>query len=114
VGFKYFYDEKTKQYGHPAVAFILTAEGKLSRYLYGIEFKPRDLKLSLLEASEGKIGSTLDRIILYCYHYDADSQGYAIFATNVMKLGGAVTLVIVLIFLGIMWVRERRKTKATG
>jgi protein SCO1/2 len=114
VGFKYFYDEKNKQYGHPAVAFILTEEGKLSRYLYGVEFKPRDLKLALLEASEGKIGSTLDRIILYCYHYDADSQGYAIFASNVMKLGGAVTLVIVLIFLGIMWVRERRKTKAVA
>jgi protein SCO1/2 len=114
LGFKYFYDEKTKQYGHPAVAFILTEEGKLSRYLYGIEFNPRDLKLALLEASEGKIGSTLDRIILYCYHYDADSQGYVVFATNVMKLGGAVTLVVLLVFLGIMWVRERRKTKAVA
>lgn len=114
LGFRYLYDEKTKQYGHPAVAFILTEEGRLSRYLYGIEFSPRDLKLALLEASEGKIGSTLDRIILYCYHYDAESQGYVVFATNVMKLGGAVTLAVLLIFLGMMWIRERRKTKAVA
>jgi protein SCO1/2 len=69
IGFKYYYDEEQKQYAHPAVAFVVGEDGKISRYLYGIEFKPNDLKLALLEASQGKIGNTIDRLILYCYHY---------------------------------------------
>ena len=112
VGFKYFYDEKNKQYAHPAAAFVLTEDGRISRYLYGIEFKPRDLKLALLEASEGNVGSTIDRIILYCYHYDPESGGYVVFAANVMKLGGGFTLLSLVVFLGIMWMTERRKKAA--
>ncbi|RME25693.1 MAG: SCO family protein, partial [Candidatus Zixiibacteriota bacterium] len=65
IGFKYFYDAENKQYAHPAAAYVLTEKGVISRYLYGIQFSPRDLKLSLLEASDGKIGSTADRLILY-------------------------------------------------
>jgi protein SCO1/2 len=109
LGFIYYYDEERKQYAHPAVVFILTEEGTISRYLYGIEFDSRNLRLALLEASEGKIGNTLDRIILYCYHYDPDAQGYVVFAANVMRLGGGITLIALLIFLGVMWGRERRK-----
>lgn len=112
IGFKYYYDEERKQYAHPAVVFILTEEGKISRYLYGIEFDSRNLRLALLEASEGKIGNTLDRIILYCFHYDPDAQGYVVFAANVMRLGGGVTLIALLIFLGVMWGRERHKRSA--
>ena len=109
IGFKYFYDEKTKQYAHPAAAFVITEDGRISRYLYGIEYKPRDLKLALMEASAGKIGSTIDRIILYCFHYDPQAGGYVVFAANVMKLGGGLTLLSLVIFLGVMWMRERRK-----
>ncbi len=113
LGFKYYYDEKNKQYAHPAVVFVLTEDGKISRYLYGIEFSPRDLKLALLEASEGKIGNTIDRIILYCYHYDPDAQGYVVFAANVMRLGGGVTLAVLALFLTGLWLKERgRKAKA--
>jgi len=109
LGFKYYYDEKNNQYAHPAVAFILTSDGRISRYLYGIEFKPRDLKLALLEASEGKVGSTLDRIILYCYHYDPKSGGYVAFASNIMKLGGGFTLTLLILFFFIMWRFEKHK-----
>lgn len=108
IGFKYYYDETTKEYAHPAGAFVLTENGVISRYLYGLEFKPRDLKLALLEASEGKIGSTIDRLILYCYHYDPSAKGYVVMAGNVMKLGGLLTLVILTVFISVLRMRERR------
>ncbi|MCB2198685.1 SCO family protein [bacterium] len=114
IGFKYYYDEKLKQYMHPAAAYILSDEGLISRYLYGIEFNPRDLKLSLLEASEGKVGDTVDRIILYCFHYDPDADGYVVFAANVMRLGGAVTLVALGLLLGILFARDRAKHRAAA
>ncbi len=107
IGFQYYYDEERKEYAHAAGAFVITEDGVISRYLYGLEFKERDLKLALLEASEGKIGSTLDRLILYCFHYDPAAKGYVVMAGNVMKLGGLLTLIIVTIFLSIFWARER-------
>ena len=107
IGFKYYYDEDRKEYAHPAGAFIVTEEGKISRYLYGLEFKSRDLKLALLEASQGKIGTTIDRLILYCFHYDPSAKGYVVFAGNLMKLGGVATLIILTVFLSILWTRER-------
>lgn len=74
VGFKYFYDEVSKEYAHPAAIFILTEEGVISRYLYGLQYSPRDVRLALLEASQGKIGNTIDRLILYCFHYDPSAK----------------------------------------
>ena len=109
LGFKYYYDEDLKQYAHAAAIYIITPEGEISRYLYGIEFKKQDFRLALLEASEGKIGTTIDRILLYCYHYDPAAGGYVMMATNVMKLGGAVTLAVLVVFLGIFWLREWRR-----
>jgi protein SCO1/2 len=109
VGFRYFYDKKRKEYAHPAVVMILGEDGLISRYLYGIEFKKQDLKLSLMEASEGRIGNTIDRIILYCFHYDPQAGGYVLFATNLMKLGGAVTMLFLVIFLWVLWTRDRRR-----
>ena len=97
IGFIYYYDEDRDEYMHPAAISVLDPEGKISRYLYGIQFLAKDLKLSLLEAGQGKIGSTLDKIILYCYHYDPYKNTYTLFATNVMRLGGILTI----IFLGI-------------
>lgn len=111
VGFKYYYDEKKQQYAHAAGIFILTPDGEISRYLYGIEFKPRDMKLGLLEASEGKIGNTFDRILLYCYHYDPAAGGYVALATNIMKLGGVVSLIVLGSILGVLWWREKRRRK---
>lgn len=109
VGFRYFYVEERDEFAHPAVVMLLSEKGKLSRYLYGIEYKINDLKLGLLEAAEGKVGSTLDKLILYCYHYDPNSGGYVVFASNIMKLGGAITLVLLSGFLGLMWLKDNRK-----
>ena len=109
VGFKYFYDKKIKQFAHPAVVMVLSQDGMISRYLYGIEFKKQDLKLALMEASNGKIGNTIDKFILYCYHYDSASGGYVLFATNLMKLGGVATLGLMVIFLAILWIKDRRR-----
>ena len=109
LGFHYKYDPSQDNYAHPAVAFILTENGTVSRYLYGIEFKERDLRLALLEASEGKIGNTLDRIILFCYHYDPDSQSYTLFATNLMRLGGVLTVIVLGLLLGILWKKDKFK-----
>ncbi|MFZ5981702.1 MAG: SCO family protein [Candidatus Zixiibacteriota bacterium] len=109
IGFKYYYDEDQKQYAHAAVLVIVTEDGRISRYLYGIEFRERDLKLALVEASEGRVGSTLDRLILYCYHYDPRAGGYVVFAGNIMRLGGLLTLIILAAFLTWLWLRDRRR-----
>ncbi len=114
LGFEYYYDNDKEQYAHPAVIFILTPDGHISRYLYGIEFKKNDLRLALLEASKGKIGNTIDRIILYCYHYDPEAKGYVLFAANVMKLGGLATLVVLAAVLGFFWIKERHRKSAHG
>lgn len=99
AGFGYRWDESTKQWAHAAVIILISPEGTISRYLYGIEFPPGDLRLGLLEASEGKVGSTVDRILLFCFHYDSEAKGYVLFARNMMKLGGALTLVTLGTFL---------------
>ena len=111
IGFKYYYDAKKGMYAHAAVLTILTEDGKISRYLYGIEYNPNDLRLALLEAAQGKVGNTIDRIILYCYHYDPTEGGYVIFAGNVMKIGGLLTLLILGGFIGLLWRRDKRKKR---
>jgi protein SCO1 len=109
VGFEYYYDKEKEQYAHPAVVMVLTPDGRMSRYLYGISFRRNDLKLALVEASEGKIGTVFDKFLLYCYHYDPDSKGYVLFAANLMKVGGAVTLLLAAIILAIFWLKEKRR-----
>lgn len=111
LGFHYYYDEKQKQFAHPAVVFVLSPSGEITRYLYGLEFKSNDLRMALLEAARGKIGTTLDKIVLYCYHYDPDAKGYVLFATRLMRLAGVVTIVILILFLGIFWRRELHRPK---
>ncbi len=110
VGFQYYYDRNSDEFAHPAAVFILTPDGIISRYLYGLNYSGNDLRLSLLEASKGRIGTTIDRILLYCYHYDPEAGSYVLFATNVMRLGGVLTVVFMAIFFTIMWVREKRRS----
>lgn len=107
LGFKYYWDAEQEQWAHPAVLHFLSPNGMITRYLYGLSYQSQDLRLSLLEASQGKIGSTLDKIVLYCFHYDPDAKGYVVFAGNVMKVGGILTVIILAIFLGILFIRYR-------
>lgn len=104
VGFGFQYDAVTKEYAHAAVITVLTPRGVVSRYLYGIDFKPRDVKLALVEAGEGKIGSVVDRLLLFCYHYDPSSRSYSLMAFRLMQAGG----VGIMCALGGLFVRLRR------
>jgi protein SCO1/2 len=111
VGFQYNYDARQKQYAHPAAIYLLTPQGSIARYLYGIQYEPGDVRLGLLEATEGRSISTKERILLYCYHYDPQGKHYSLVAANVMRLGGVVTLAALGSFLTVMWARERRRRK---
>lgn len=113
VGFKYFYDENQELYAHPAAAYVLTPAGRISRYLYGIQFKEKELRLSLLEAANGEIGSVMNRLIMYCYTFDPNAGEYVLLADNVMRLGGAITLIALIAFLGAMWTWEWRRRNRT-
>jgi protein SCO1 len=109
VGFGYRWVEETRQFAHAAVIVICTPDGRVSRYLYGIEFDPQTLRLSLVEAAKGKIGSPLDQILLFCFHYDAREGRYALAAAQLMRLGGAVTAMALAAFLLAMWRRDMRR-----
>jgi protein SCO1/2 len=112
LGFEYKYDPDQKEYAHPAVTFVLTPEGKISRYLYGIQYRPRDLRLGLLEASQGKVGNVFDRLLMFCYHYEPNSRGYAIQAYRLMQAGGIAILALLGGYLFLFWTRQRKgKTK---
>jgi protein SCO1/2 len=108
VGFKYRYDASISQYAHPAVIFILSPEGSISRYLYGIKFKPLDIRLSLVEAGKERFSASIDRVLLFCYHYDPSTKGYTLFATNLMRAGGVITVLILGFVLFLLWRHERR------
>jgi len=114
VGFQYYYDETQKQYAHPAMLAMITEGGVISRYLYGIQYPERDFRLGLMDASEGKVGSTLDKILLYCYHYDPQSGSYTVLAGNVMRLGGGMTLAALGLLLGGLWVRDRKSRRSVN
>lgn len=107
AGFHYRLDEKTGQYAHAAAIMVLTPEGKLSRYLYGIKFSPRNLRLALAEAAGSKFTFSTDRVLLYCFHYDPQARGYVLFATNIMRAGAALTVLIIGVVLLRLWRRER-------
>jgi protein SCO1/2 len=114
VGFQYRWNEKTQQYAHAAAIMICTPDGKVSRYLYGILFDPQTLRLSLVEAAQGKIGSSFDKVLLFCFHYDASSGRYAPAARNIMRAGGLVTVLLVGGMLTIFWRRDRKKKAAAA
>ncbi len=112
VGFKYRL-QPDGEYAHAAGLFVITPDGRLSRYLYGASHAPGTMRLALLEASDGRIGSTLDRFILWCHVYDPDSRSYVLLAVRLMQVGGYLTLLILLAGLGWMWLSERRKNDSS-
>lgn len=108
VGFAYNYNEARGEYIHPAVITLLSPQGKIARYLYGIEYPTKTLRLGLVEASEGRVGSSVDRLILYCFHYDSSEGRYAPVLTRIMQVGGAVSLVVFAAFLTLLIRRHKR------
>jgi protein SCO1 len=108
VGFHYNYDPATNQYAHASGIMVATPRGKLARYFYGVEYSASDLRLGLVEASENKIGTPIDNVILYCFHYDPASGKYGLAVVNLIRLGGAVTVVGMIAFLLLL----RRKNAA--
>lgn len=111
VGFQYGYNEARNEYVHPSAFVIAMPDGHIARYLYGIEYLPDTVRLSLVEASEGKVGTTLDRILLYCFHYDETEGRYAPVAMNIMRLAGGVGALLLGGFLLLLWKAELRKKK---
>ncbi len=113
VGFEYKWVEAQQEYAHPAVVTFLSGEGKITRYLYGLDIPSRTMRTALLEASEGKIGSPLDQAILFCFQYDPSENSYVPDAINLMKAGGGLTLLALGSFLLFFWRRERRRSEST-
>lgn len=109
VGFHYFYDEKQKQYAHGAGIFFLSPDGTLTRTLYGLSYRPTDVKFALMEASRGEVGSITDRILMSCFQYTADAQQYGVYIFGVMRLGGILTILLLGGMLFVLWRRERRR-----
>jgi protein SCO1 len=106
VGFKYKYDPQSKQFAHTAVAFVLAPDGKISRYLYGVDFPPRDLRFALVEASGGRVGTSLDRVLLSCFRYDPMTQRYTPYAAAFVRIGAALSFFALAGLLAVLWRRE--------
>jgi protein SCO1 len=111
VGFRYAYDEKTKQYAHAAAIVVVTPDGRVSRYLYGVEFPAKDLRLALVEASQGRVGTSFDRLLLTCYRYDPTSRRYEPYALGFVRVSMLGVLGGLGIMLGVFWRRELRRGK---
>lgn len=110
VGFEYRWVEEEREYAHPSTLIFLSGEGKVSRYLHGIKYKPSDVKTALVEASEGKVGTAFDQALLYCFQFDPNANSYVIHAQNLMKLGGGLTVLLLGSILFMYWRRESHRS----
>lgn len=111
VGFHYKWDEKSQQWAHATAIMIVTPDGRLAQYYYGVEYPPKDVRLGLVQASQNKIGNLVDEVLLYCYHYDPRTGRYGAVIMNIMRLAGVVTMTLLGGFLIVMF-RKDRKGKA--
>ena len=114
VGFRYNYESKNDRFGHATGIMLLTPDGKIARYFYGIEFSPRDLRLGLIEASAQKIASPIDQLLLFCYHYDPATGKYSLLVTNLVRLAGIATVLALVIFIAVMLRRDRSRKLQPG
>jgi protein SCO1/2 len=108
AGFNFVWDDRTKQFAHPSGIVVATPDGKVSRYFFGIEYASRDVKFAVIESSAGRIGSVIDNLLLYCYHYDPATGSYGFVAMGAVRVGGAVTLVALVGFIVVSIRREGR------
>lgn len=106
VGFRYAYDSASGQFAHPSGIILLTPAGKVTRYFFGITYPSRDLRLALVEASQGKIGSPIDQILLYCYHYDPQTGKYGLLISHVIQAAGGLTVLLLGVAIAILFRRE--------
>jgi protein SCO1/2 len=112
VGFRYAWDAERQQYAHASGIMLLTPEGKVARYFFGLQYNPRDLRFGLIEASHNEIGKPVDRaLLLFCYSYDAASGTYQLSVLNLVRLGGVLTVLLIVFFLVRAWRRERRQDR---
>ncbi len=112
VGYRFHYDEETHQFAHPGALILLQPNGHVSRYLYGLEYPPADIRLGLLEASQGKLISTVEQVLMFCYRYDAHQGKYVIVANRVMRIGAGGIALVLAGFLAMFWYRERKQMAA--
>lgn len=112
VGFKYKYDESSKQYAHPAVVHVVTPEGSVSRYLYGTSFPAKDMKMALVEAGNGRVGTSFDRVVLSCFKYDAAMRRYSFYVFGFIRTGALMVLTALSTMLIYFWRRELKKGAA--
>ncbi len=112
AGYRYTWDEATQQFAHPTGIIVTTTDGRLARYLFGIEYGPRDLKFALVEASEGRVGSVVDSLLLYCYHYDPMTGRYGVYVMRALRLAGVATVLLIGTFIVVMVRREKSQTPA--
>lgn len=114
TGFKYRYDAPSKQFEHVSVAFVLSEDGRLSRYLYGIETPARDMKLALVEAGKGKVGTAFDRVILTCFKYDPAKRSYAPYALAFVRIGAVLVFAALVVLLTVLWRQDLKLKKQRG
>jgi protein SCO1/2 len=112
AGFRYVWDGETQQFAHPTGVMVLTPDGRLARYLFGIEYGPRDLRYAIVDASKGKVGSAVDSLLLYCYHYDPAAGKYSLAIMRLIRAGGAATVLALGAFIFVMARKERQGTRA--
>jgi protein SCO1/2 len=103
VGFGYRYVQERGEYAHSAAIFVVTPDGRMAKVLYGVMYQPKTIRLALTEAGQGKVGTTTDQLLLYCFHYDAQEGRYVLAASNLMRLGGATTALVVGLWLAMSW-----------
>ena len=108
AGFRYVWDAETKQFAHPSGIIVLTPDGRLARYLFGIEYGPRDLRYAIVEASEGRVGNIADALLLYCYHYDPMTGRYGFVVMRAVRIAGAATVLALVSFIIVMVRKEKR------
>ncbi len=111
VGFHYQYDPKRNQYAHATAIMVLTPQGRISRYFYGVDFPPKDLRMGLVEASQGKIGNAVDAVLLYCYHYDPETGKYGAMVANILRLAAVATILLLGGLIFILWRLDRAATR---
>ena len=114
IGFKYRYDPPSKQYAHPSVAFVLAEDGRLSRYLYGIEYPARDMKLALVEAGKGKVGTAFDRVLLTCFKYDPAKRSYGPYVLAFVRIGALLVFAALVVLLTVLWRQDVKLKKQRG